>query len=348
MCRSFVFIGLLFISGLGFAQQSPSIKVTGRIPGAQDSNVYQMQVGAFRQTVNAQRAFDRLKNVSLDPVYERHLDLTRVMIVGIAARDVPYYIEKIESAGFTEVFIKIDAGNHTVTGLTPNRNAGDSFTVDLTGYKMDPAFPLAYRFNNKSEIKGAGSGSGGIDVLGKGRNNEWMWTTYDQRGWMYDLNGVKHEMVNGYQKDANNGVELTVKPEFVHNNGASYLQLRHVVHNPNNFAVTEQRFGASVDVMIHWNDDASLVHTDYGVYMTDSESDPSLELMFVCASGNGINPVDTLWLGTYNNGAYLYRTYDDNRPDVSNADSAIGFSYQNIDLAPGQTKEFIVRFALKN
>jgi hypothetical protein len=98
--------------------------------------------------------------------------------------------------------------------------------------------------------------------------------------------------------------------------------------------------------MIHRNDDASLMHTDYGAYMTDSASNPSLELMFVCEAGNGINPVDTLWLGTYSGGRHLEYIYNDRRSNVLYADSAIGFSYQNINLAPGETKEFIVRFTL--
>jgi hypothetical protein len=36
--------------------------------------------------------------------------------------------------------------------------------------------------------------------------------------------------------------------------------------------------------------------------MTDSQTNPSLELMFICLSGNGITPVDTLWLGTWDEG----------------------------------------------
>jgi hypothetical protein len=118
------------------------------------------------------------------------------------------------------------------------------------------------------------------------------------------------------------------------------------VWNPGNNAVSGQKFGASADVMMHNNDDAPLLHTSYGAYMTDSETDPALELMFVCESGDGIDPVDTLWLGRYGGGLHLWRIYDDSRSEVRNVDSAIGFSYQGIDLAPGQEKEFVVRFTL--
>jgi len=453
MNRSLIVTGLLFVSIAAFGQQVSNIKITGRVPPASENNLYQIQVGAFRLAPNAERAFQRLREASLDPVYEKYMDLTRVMVVGIRAADVPRYIERIKNIGFTEVLIRIDAGNcpvpdapvntaalpiadlpvstaalptaelreiayrsvrvgeaanladivsgRTVTSwrsstpstirvdsngnitglrigngyirineteyisiavvpaesfytvpeseaalLPPGSRTSNSDTEQLNQYRTEPTFRLSYRFNNKGEDKGASGPNGGIDVLARGPNYEWLWTTYCQGGWFYDLNKVKREMVNGYQKDRENGVELTVKPEFVYADGVPYLQLRHILHNPNSFPVTNQRFGASADVMIHRNDEAPLVHTDYGAYMTDSRTNPTLELMFVCESGDGITPVDTLWLGRYAGGDHLEYIYDDSRSDIRGTDSAIGFSYQNIDLAPRQTKEFIVRFTL--
>jgi hypothetical protein len=214
----------------------------------------------------------------------------------------------------------------------------------ITEYRTEPTFRLAYRFNNRGENKGASGGNGGVDILARGQNYEWMWTTYYQGGWFYDLNGVQHEMVNGRQKDADNGVELTIRPEFVYDKGTPYLQLRHILRNPSNTAVRGQRFGATADVMIHQNDEAPLFHTPYGAYMTDNQSDPSLELMLICESGEGINPVDTLWLGLYD--VHLENVYTDRREDVRGIDSAIAFSYQNIDLAADEEKEFVVRFTL--
>ena len=228
--------------------------------------------------------------------------------------------------------------------LPSGSRSGDSSTSDLNDYRTEPTFRLSWRFNNKGESKGASGGNGGIDILGRGADYEWLWTTYYQGGWFYNLNGVMREMIDGYQK-GDNGVALTVKPEFVYVEGTPYLQLRHFLHNTNNFAVTGQRFGASADVMIHGNDFAPLVYTPYGAYMTDSPDDPSLELMFICLSGDGITPVDTLWLGSYYEGHLSY-IYSDRRGDVSDDDSALGFSYQNIYLAPGEIKEFVVRFTL--
>jgi hypothetical protein len=153
------------------------------------------------------------------------------------------------------------------------------------------------------------------------------------------------EMINGYQK-SDNGVTLTVKPEFIYDDGVPYLQLKHYLHNANNYPVDGQKFGASADAMIHQNDHASLTHKSYGAYMTDSPDNPSLMLMFIAESGNGINPVDTLWLGTWNSGEHLDHIFDDQRADVHDRDSAIGFSYQNIALLPDETKEFVLRFTL--
>jgi hypothetical protein len=230
--------------------------------------------------------------------------------------------------------------------LPPNSRPGYNSLGNVTEYRTEPTFRLAYRFNNKGENKGASGRNGGIDILARGEQYKWLWTTYFQGGWFYDLNGIKREMVNGYQKDERNGVALTVKPEFVYDEGVPYLQLRHIVHNTNNSPVTGQRFGASADVMIHENDFASLLYRPYGAYMTDSETDPAIELLFIGLSGNGITPVDTLWLGTWNDGSHVNYIYDDRRTDVIGHDTAIGFSYNHIDLAAGETREFIVRFTL--
>jgi hypothetical protein len=229
--------------------------------------------------------------------------------------------------------------------LPPASTAGNTATGVLQEYKTEPTFRLAYRFNNKGEYRGASGLNGGIDILARGPNYEWLWTTYRQGGWFYDLNGIKREMVNGYQRGPN-GVDLIVLPEFVYDDGVPYLQLKHILHNANNYPVTGQKFGASADVMIHNNDYASLIQTDYGAYMADSQVNPSLELMFIGKSGSNITPVDTLWLGEWDEGWHLENIYNDRRIDVHGVDSAIAFSYQNIDLAPGERKEFIVRFTL--
>ena len=459
MRRFFILCSFLFLVMPGFAQQNGQIRIIGGIPPADDRALYEMQVGAFAQAKNIEKALDRLLSASLNPSYELYNGLTRVMVKGISYREIPLVLEKIRASGFSEVIIRVDnqaaalpfsnpalppesiwapagqaadlpisdaalpvgelreianrtvrvgetrsladlaenrqvelwssstpstiyvdaAGN--VTGLSigngfvminsreyisvavvpqeefyvvpesqasmlpPESKAGESSTTRLTEYRTEPTFRLSYRFNNKGENRGASGYNGGIDILARGADYEWLWTTYKQGGWFYDLNDVMREMVNGYQKSGN-GVELTVKPEFVYDKGVPYLQLRHVLRNTNGFPVTGQKFGASADVMIHRNDNASLLQAPYGANMTDSLDNPSLELMFIGTSGEGIDPVDTLWLGTWSSGSHLDHIYDDMRSDIHSADSAIAFSYQNIDLAPMEEREFVVRFTL--
>jgi len=119
MKRSCILIYLLLVSVLCFAQENVGIRVIGRIPDATDSNLYQMQVGAFRLSQNASSAFEKLKAASLNPSYEEYKDLTRVLIKGVKAKDVPSYIERIRRAGFSEVFIKIGSSGGAAAQLPP-------------------------------------------------------------------------------------------------------------------------------------------------------------------------------------------------------------------------------------
>jgi len=414
MRRVFLFLNLLFFSTFCFAQQYPNLRVIGGIPRAGDDRPYQIQVGAFKVYQNAQRTFDLLRNASFTPAYESYIDYTRVVINGVAARDVPFYLHRIQNLGFVEVIIRLDTGRRTAAQtpssapptpssvpseigyrtivedetagraggaagedsggasigtnndenisetvvqregffvvpesqlvfLPPESSTGEFLIRNITGYRTDPAFSLSYRFNNMDENKGASGINGGIDIIARD-GDRWLLTTFFQGGWFYDLNGVRGGMVNGFQKDANNGVELTIKPEFIYDGGVPYLQLTHRLYNPGRVPVSGQKFGASADVMINNNDSASLINTPNGVRMVDSEGNPSIELVFICESGNGITPVDTLWLGTYDDVKHLDYIYIDRRIDVHGEDSAVCFSYQNINLAPGETKEFIVRF----
>ena len=439
MYRLFVFLIAIFVSTQGFAQQH-DFRVSGRIPNPNDSRLYEIQVGFFRDIRFAQNIYERLSNAQIYPAFINDEEYIRVVVTGIPAAEVPSYMERIRDSGIQAIFVRqqsavpvprilpvsdtvlpasglreiasktiavretvnltpltagrnvvswtsstpsiinTDAnGNVTGTGigsgyvlinnreyisitvvpgqdffivpdtmaslLPPESNAGNIETKNLEEYKTEPTFRLAYRFVNKDEQKGASRNNGGIDILGRGPNYEWLWTTYRQGGWIYDLNGIRSEMVDGFQKDPN-GVELKLQPEFVYDNGTPYLQIKHVLYNPNNYRLTGQKFGATADIMIHNNDRANLTYTPYGAYMANSEENPELELKLIALSGSGITPVDTLWLGIYAAGHHVNQIYNDSRENVTGYDSAIAFSYQNINLNPGEKKEFIIRFTL--
>ena len=379
MYRKIAFFVFIFLSTLAFAQQA-SFTIVGRVPGPNDRNLYQIQVGAFRVPQNATRVFERLNNASLNPVYEEFQGLTRVMVRGISAAQVPLYIERIRNIGFSEVYIRIDTrtappavppapvtqvpapaasapaapapirppapASPVLTGYMPPENRpGSSPIRNFSEYRTQQNFGFAYRWNNRGEHWGASGSNGGIDIIARNAANEWLWTTYYQGGWFYDLNGVRREMIDGLQRSSN-GVELRVMPEFVMVSGVPHLQLRHILTNTGNVPVRDQRFGASADVMIGDNDYTILSITPYGVSIRDSAENPSLELMFICLTGEGINPVTTLWLGAYGYGSHLNHIYDDRRLNVYDIDSALAFSYQNINLNPGESREFIIRFSI--
>jgi len=142
MKRSCVFLYLLLLSVLCFAQQNIGIRVIGRIPDATDNKLYQMQVGAFRLSQNASSAFEKLKSASLNPSYEEYTGLTRVLVKGVKAKDVPSYIERIRRAGFSEVFIKIEqangtAGRQSSTGRQPSAagSTEDSYISGSQSYQ---------------------------------------------------------------------------------------------------------------------------------------------------------------------------------------------------------------------
>ncbi|MCL2276967.1 MAG: hypothetical protein FWC21_03635 [Treponema sp.] len=478
MNRVTILICFIFISVFCFAQ---NLRVVGSVPSSDDSRLYQIQVGAFLETRYAQNAYDALARASLNPVFERFNNFTRVIAAGIPANQVTGTINTLRTLGFTEIIIRLDTSpvaqprennapailgtvvmpssadapgafnlggvpsslhsnewpvlveiprgttalsaanlreigfrtlrvgeSASLTDLTVNRNfaawinsepssvnidslgnvtaldignafiqinnyeyisvivtpredfyivpdsrilllpetnTGRSLIENMYEYKTEPTFRLAYRFNNKYEQKGASGPSGGIDILARGDNYEWLWTSYFQGGWFYDLNGTRRDMINGFQKDAGNGVELTIIPEFIYDNGVLYLRLKHRLYNPNNFVVRGQKFGASADIMINDNDHASLVAAPFGVYMTDNDYSPALEFHLICLEAEGVTPVSTLWLGSYGSGSHLDYIYTDRRADVYGEDSAVSFSYQDIDLNPLETKEFIIKFA---
>ena len=110
MRRILFFLLFLFFSVFCFAQQNSGFRIIGRLPGEGDDRIYQIQVGTFMLYQNAEIAFEKLNNASLNPAYENFFNFTRVVINGVAARDVPSYLQRIRNTGFTEVILKIDGG----------------------------------------------------------------------------------------------------------------------------------------------------------------------------------------------------------------------------------------------
>jgi hypothetical protein len=220
-------------------------------------------------------------------------------------------------------------------------------TAGLARYRTDRSSRLAYRFVNPGDNPGS---TGGIDILGRGPEDIWMWTTYGQEGFSYNVNGRQQTMTDGVLRSSN-GIELRVEPSFVYIDGTPCLQLEHKLKNTGMVPVSGQKFGAGADIMIHNNDHVPITHTDYGLSIADVEDDSiaDMELRFIAKTGRGITPVSTLRIGPWEQGNYLRDMYESEESAgySKGADSAMTFSYQNITLAPGETKSFMVRFTLK-
>ena len=201
MKRLCIFIYLLFLSALCFSQQNAGIRVIGRIPDAVDNKLYQMQVGSFKVIQNATNAFEKLRAASLNPSYEKYLDLTRVLLKGISAKDIPAYIERIRKAGFPEVFIKIDpAGVAAVQSPPANRQPPAvqqppaNKPPPAAGYPQDSYIP-----ESQPDMTWQNNGTGGNDFPAAGL---WKLTGHDAEDaeWKADIviNSVRNNNFDGY------------------------------------------------------------------------------------------------------------------------------------------------------
>ena len=72
---------------------------------AQTDGFYQIQVGAFRESANAQAAVSRMRNAGLNPVTESIPGLTRVRLTGISAEQLPALLNRVRSLGFSDPWV---------------------------------------------------------------------------------------------------------------------------------------------------------------------------------------------------------------------------------------------------
>jgi hypothetical protein len=234
-------------------------------------------------------------------------------------------------------------------------NQPDSLPSDFQYYRAEPTNQIAWNWRNPTQSLGASGTNCGIDFLAYyvdpavSDRRGWVRTTFGFGGWHYDLNGVTNAMTDGVQTQGD--VTLELKPEFIYDNGVPYLQITHKLTNNGTTALTDQKFGASADVMIIGNDRAPVYHLPYGALMTNEYKLygvtylPTMKFRLVCQEMLGVDDASTMWIGTFS-GERDY-IYVDQRDDITvddDRDTALNFSYQNINLNPGQSKTFVVRF----
>lgn len=86
--------------------RSSPAEIKPAVPPAGTDKRYRIQVGAYRVLRNATEVFDRLKNIGLNPAYERNGEIYRVVLAGVKADDVQLIAEKLGGAGFQEALIR--------------------------------------------------------------------------------------------------------------------------------------------------------------------------------------------------------------------------------------------------
>jgi rare lipoprotein A len=76
------------------------------MPKPGDTKRYRLQVGSYKMARNAVDAFNKLKNLGLNPAYERYEEFFRVVLAGVGAGEIQILAEKLGSAGFREALIR--------------------------------------------------------------------------------------------------------------------------------------------------------------------------------------------------------------------------------------------------
>jgi cell division protein FtsN len=76
------------------------------MPDPRSRKTYRIQVGAFSNIDLAWRCYDRLKSAGLDPAFELHGTMYRVVIAGQQAANISDLTRRLEAMGFTEAWIR--------------------------------------------------------------------------------------------------------------------------------------------------------------------------------------------------------------------------------------------------
>jgi len=101
-----------------------------------------IQVGAFRSSASAQKAFDTLQNVGLNPILENHAGFIRVVLPGIEAGHVPSMLAIIGHAGFKDAWVREEPEAFFRLQIGAFRNMANAETAfnTLQTYGLKPAY----------------------------------------------------------------------------------------------------------------------------------------------------------------------------------------------------------------
>jgi len=90
--------------------QVPPAQIRGLVPDLASPHLYRLQVGSYSVPRNAVVSFERLRDLGLNPAYERHGSFYRVVLAGLRATDIPVIAQILGNAGYREVLIRQETG----------------------------------------------------------------------------------------------------------------------------------------------------------------------------------------------------------------------------------------------
>jgi cell division protein FtsN len=79
-------------------------KVMPGMPAAGSGN-YRVQVGSYKNSYNAKDMYDKLVRGGFSPQYERHEDLTRVVLQSVNSADLPEVARRLGALGVPEIWV---------------------------------------------------------------------------------------------------------------------------------------------------------------------------------------------------------------------------------------------------
>lgn len=190
-------------------------------------------------------------------------------------------------------------------------------------------------------------------------DGNWIQTTY---------NDLKYKVTTAEL----DGAKVTVTPTII--NGGAYVKMLYTVTNNGDTAITNGKLAVHSDIQIGDNDKAAIEIIRDGDgkaigfrmvddhLFVDEKGNPTncasrgAQLNLYFAGTGGVTNADTYWFGHYSDkedhafetiadktasiGATYEKDENGNYIKLSDVDSGIAFSWQNIELAAGESKEF--------
>ena len=198
--------------------------------------------------------------------------------------------------------------------------------LSANGYFYADGDNVAYSYTDK-----------GIDIKGKDGNGSWIQSTYSQDGWpmAYNTTSTVHHTSPKAKRVCDNNVDAWVVPQI--SDDGYFVKITYFIRNITGTEINGFKFGASADVQIGNVDYAPIRKTEYGLELSDGTNTFALLLN----DGYVETPVTTKWFGGYLSAASnVYNNIDSD--SLTETDSGVSYSWQNITIAPGEIKSYEV------